>query len=271
MYPVDARGDNIAHVGGDVYGNVGLKRLGSFSYTAYGGSASTTRRAGCCMAITHRPGPCNQTAQLSTPLAPRGSSPHSAVRRSARTCAGFCTSTLKGLLAGASFLNLDVTGHGTYRATGSPYLNVTTIDKTYAFYTQYTVGNFNFTGEYRRRPRDILALQANGTWSPALRNSRQGYAAAAYRLSKRAEVGAYHSRFIVNWQLNHGDAQNHISDTTLSSKFDLSNYLDLKFEGHLIAGNMVNSGMSRGFFVAEDTNGFVSHMKMVIIKLEYHM
>jgi hypothetical protein len=37
MYPADMRSSTIAHTGGDLYGEIPLKRLGSLSYTAYAG------------------------------------------------------------------------------------------------------------------------------------------------------------------------------------------------------------------------------------------
>src|SRR5258708_23562611 len=36
-YPIDQRGETIAHVGGDHSGNVPVRKLGSLSYTFYGG------------------------------------------------------------------------------------------------------------------------------------------------------------------------------------------------------------------------------------------
>jgi hypothetical protein len=36
-YPIDLRGDTVAHLGVDLYGNLAPKKLGSFSYTLYGG------------------------------------------------------------------------------------------------------------------------------------------------------------------------------------------------------------------------------------------
>src|SRR6266849_2630511 len=36
-YPIDQRGETIAHIGGDLYGNIPVRKLGDLSYTFYGG------------------------------------------------------------------------------------------------------------------------------------------------------------------------------------------------------------------------------------------
>ena len=37
MYPIDWRSTTIAHSGGDLYGDIAVKRLGTFSYTGFVG------------------------------------------------------------------------------------------------------------------------------------------------------------------------------------------------------------------------------------------
>src|SRR5258708_1538771 len=37
VYPIDQRGETIAHIGGDLYGNIPVRKLGTLSYTVYGG------------------------------------------------------------------------------------------------------------------------------------------------------------------------------------------------------------------------------------------
>lgn len=269
VYPVDSRGDNISHVGGDIYGNIHIKKFGGLSYTFYGGYRPNDPGAGLVYGnetSSNRPAPNGGVifylSNAKTDLSFAGPVFGADLR---------WTTALNGLVLGTSFMNLDITGHGRYRENNAPYINVTPVDKTYAFYTQYTRGKFTFNGEYRRQARNSLFTTQSGGYNNNNRNARQGYVSASYRLSKWLEVGAYHSRMVTNWERNHGDPQNHVFDTTLSSKFDLTKYLDLKFEGHFIDGNMVNSGMSRGFFVAENVNGFAPQMKMLVIRLDYHM
>src|SRR5450631_1768634 len=46
MYPLDLRASNIAHTGGDVYGEIRLRKAGSLSYTAYAGLRSNDKSGG---------------------------------------------------------------------------------------------------------------------------------------------------------------------------------------------------------------------------------
>jgi len=49
VYPLDQRGETIAHLGGDIYGEIPIRRLGSLNYTVYGGKRPTTRRGALSM------------------------------------------------------------------------------------------------------------------------------------------------------------------------------------------------------------------------------
>jgi hypothetical protein len=46
VYPTDLRDATISHLGGDIYGTVGMKHLGSLSYTAYAGQRKDTQYGG---------------------------------------------------------------------------------------------------------------------------------------------------------------------------------------------------------------------------------
>src|SRR4029077_36993 len=46
VYPLDVRSDIIAHVGGDIYGLIGIKKLGSVSYTVWAGQIPNDSQSG---------------------------------------------------------------------------------------------------------------------------------------------------------------------------------------------------------------------------------
>lgn len=269
MYSVDARGDTIAHIGADLYGTVGLKKAGSFDYTLYGGKRPSDMQGGFVYGL--------ETSSLLT--TPQGPVYLIAVGKKIDSYGGPMfgadvrwTTPVKGLLLGSSYMNLDTTTRGSYVSNGYPYTNHTRQNKLIGFYTQYSVGNLTFTGEYRKENKDTLFNSSTGAMSPpSLRNSRQGYVALSYRVSKWLEVGSYHSRFILNWNLYHGDPRNHIFDQAVTARFDLRNYLDLKVEGHFIDGAMINSGLNRGFYAAPNPNGLKPNMNLLVVRLSYHM
>jgi len=180
------------------------------------------------------------------------------------------TTPLKGLLVGASYAHLDVDTHGSYLSNKLPYL-LTSQDKTIASYVQYTLGNFNFAGEYRKENRFNYFNTASGAAASNSQNARLGFVSASYRISKRLEVGSYHSRIVPNWLANHGDPKNHIFDQAITTRIDLTNYLDFKIEGHFMDGADIDSTMSRGFFAASNPGGIKPQMKMLVLRLGFHM
>jgi len=46
VYPLDQRGETIAHLGGDIYGEIPIRRLGSLNYTVYGGKRPNDPQGG---------------------------------------------------------------------------------------------------------------------------------------------------------------------------------------------------------------------------------
>jgi hypothetical protein len=269
VYSVDSRGDTIAHVGGDIYGNIPLRKLGAASYTLYGGQRPSDMEGGFVYGLS-------TSSLVSTP---QGPAYVVAIGKKIESYGGPMygadlrwTTPLKGLLAGASYMHLDTTTKGYYLSNHYAYTNHTLIDRLVGVYLQYGIGNFHFDGEYRKENRNTLYNTSTGALAaPSLRNSRQGYVSAAYRFSKLLEVGTYHSRFVLNWDANHGDPKNHIFDQAVTARFDLSRYLDLKVEGHFIDGAMINSGLNRGFYAAPNPAGLQPTMRMLIVRLGFHM
>jgi hypothetical protein len=106
---------------------------------------------------------------------------------------------------------------------------------------------------------------------PGDENARSGYVSAAYRFNKRIEVGTYHSRFVANWSLNHGNPMNHVFDQAFTARWDVNKFLDFKIEGHFIDGAMINSVLDRGFYAPANPNGLAPTMRMLVVRLGYHL
>ena len=147
----------------------------------------------------------------------------------------------------------------------------TPYDPTTAFYTEYTLGNLRVAGEYRREAKQGTFNAPTGALVLGDENARSGYVSAAYRFSKWLELGTYHSRYVANWVLNHGDPKNHIFDQTVTARIDLRTYLDFKLEGHFIDGAMINSALDRGFYAAANPSGLKPKMNMLVIRLGFHL
>lgn len=269
VYSTDARGDTIAHIGGDIYGDLSLRKAGSLSYTVYGGQRPSDMQGGFVYGLS--------TSSLVT--TPSGPVYLIAIGKKIDSYGGPVygadlrwTTPVKGLMVGASYMKLDTTTRGSYVSNGRPYINHTLINRIYAGYAQFTVGNLTLSAEGRKENRDTLYNSANGSMAaPSIRNSRQGYVTAAYRFTKWLEIGTYHSRFVLNWHMNHGDPRNHVFDQAATARFDLGSHFDLKLEEHWIDGAMINSGLNRGFYAAPNPNGLEPKMRLFVMRLGFHL
>jgi hypothetical protein len=139
IYPTDLRDATIAHVGGDIYGNISFKhRLGDFSYTAYVGHRSDSIYSGYPYYLSSFGGHIESFGGLQYGADLRWNTP------------------LKGLLIGASRMNEDITGKGSAidpfnpGAGLVPYSESSKADWTNQFYGEYTAGRFRIDSEYRR-------------------------------------------------------------------------------------------------------------------------
>ena len=143
VYPVDSRGDTIAHIGGDIYGNIPLKKLGALDYTVYGGQRPSDMGSGFVYGLETSSLLNGQyIVAIGKKIDSYGGPVYGADLR--------WTTPRPGLLVGASYSKLDVTTHGYYLSNHLPYTQFTTGDNTIASYVQYTVGSLTFAGEYRK-------------------------------------------------------------------------------------------------------------------------
>jgi hypothetical protein len=270
VYPVDVRGDSIAHIGGDIYGNISLKKLGTFSYTLYGGKRPNDPEGGYLFGlstssrVTNPDGSFKYVTSATKTIDYYGGPVFGADLR--------WTTPLKGLLVGASYMKQDIMTTGQYtKPTTIPYALTTLNNPMTAFYLEYGIGNLKFAGEYRREVKTTFFNAPTGALIPGDENARSGYVSVAYRVFKWLELGTYHSRYIANWSLSHGDPMNHVFDQVVTARVDINRYLDFKAEGHFIDGAMINSALDRGFYAASNPAGLKPTMNLLVIRLGFHM
>jgi hypothetical protein len=269
-YPIDQRGETIAHIGGDLYGNIPVRKLGALSYTVYSGQRPSDLDGGVVYSL-------EKTQKVeAVPLAlyiPADYAHTVKVNSSTGRAYGAdlrWNLPIKGLLAGVSYFDVTLNVSGKFVANNAPFELHTRKDHTLGYYVDYTIGNLRIDGEYRRQLR--YAQRTAPTLQPTLhRDSRFGYLSASYRLSKWLEVGTYHSRYYLFWQLPHSLPGNHVFDQTVTARFDLRSYLDLKVEGHFIDGNMSASANNRGFYSPVNPAGVQPTTNMLVIRLGFHM
>ncbi|MGO8757710.1 MAG: hypothetical protein ACLQG3_06260 [Terracidiphilus sp.] len=241
MYPIDLRGSTIAHIGGDFYGKIPLRRLGEVEYTAYDGMLPNDPHQGYLYALrggfhweTPYVGPIGGgDLRWNTPV--------------------------NGMLAGASYMTQHPSGSGEAAMGGGPgsgsvpgsgsnaFTQESVKRQIAQFYLQLQVKKFQFDGEYRRDYRDQAIYQPGDQTMYIQWNQRSWYIAGAYRLNRRLEIGSYWSRFINNWTQDWSQPGNHIYDKVVTGRVDLSRFWTVKVEGHFIDG-YGNMDSTRGFY-----------------------
>jgi hypothetical protein len=270
VYPLDTRGDTIAHIGGDLYGTVAVKKLGSFSYTLFGGLRPNDPNGGYLYGVdtmSHVPDPkggfmyiTGQTKDVTY----YGGPVYGADLR--------WTTPVKGLLLGASYMVQDITTTGHYTKPIVVAYKLTTVkDNATNFYAEYLFGNLRFAGEYRSEPKIVQLNQPSGVLVQGFQDSRSGYVSLSYRFFKWLELGTYQSRYVDNWPVNHGDPRNHIFDQTITVRFDINRNVDFKLEEHFIDGAAIDGVLDHGFYAAPNPNGLAPNMHMLVARIGYHM
>jgi len=218
IYPTDLRSSLIAHVGVDLYGQIGMKKAGSVSYTAYGGRRADDKRNGYYFNTQDTGIPINSWVGTLGGVDVHWNTP------------------VSGLMIGGSFLDEHDNVQGVDQALGATFFLPSNPNRITDGYVDYTLGKLHLNAEYRRNHTnyDFIIF---GQSSYAVQSSSGFFASASYRLTKKIEVGAYNSRFYVDDPANPTDPYaNHIYDQTVSFRYDLKNWWDVKVEGHFING-----------------------------------
>jgi hypothetical protein len=233
IYPTDLRSSLIAHTGVDFYGQIGMKKAGSLSYTVYGGRRANDRRNGYYF----------NTQDTGIPITTW-----------VGTLGGVdvhWNTPVTGLMIGGSFLDEHDNVQGVYQAYGAPFFLPSDPNRISDGYADYTLGKLHLNAEFRRNHTnyDFIVL---GQSSYAVQSNSGFYASASYRLTKKIEVGTYNSRFYVdNPQDKTDPAANHIYDQTVTVRYDVRNWWDLKVEGHFING-YGDVYSARGFYLRDN-------------------
>jgi hypothetical protein len=260
IYPADLRDALIRHRGGDVYGQVSLKRLGSLAYTGFAGLRVDSLYGGYIYLLEGAGIDMNSYGGLQYGGDLKWTTP------------------LKGLLLGASRMNEDITGKGTYNPgllfggppSVAPYQEHSISDWATQFYGQYSIGNLTIESEYRRwwRDQDVF----NGAFD-VITDTRTWYASSAYRLSKRFQLGGYYSRFTANSQVRQASPGNHLFDKVVTLRMDLKSYWDVKVEGHFMNGTGGTDQASLypdGFYAANNPQGFKPKTTLLVVKTGFN-
>ena len=264
IYPTDLRDVTLAHLGGDIYGDIRLSdHLGTLSYTAYAGHRNDSIYDGYPLLLQ------SQGVYLKT----QGGLQYGADLR--------WKTPLKGLLVGLSRINQDITATGltvNQLDPAGPLEAFSSTSKavwTNQFYGQYGKGKLRIDSEYRRFFTNFGASSGNTN------DVRAWYVSGAYRIIKKLEVGSYYSRYaiesvyygpialVVPSQTDTSLPANHVYDKVITARVDINRFWNVKLEGHFMDGYGVST-YPDGFYPQVNPQGFKNNTNALVIKTGLH-
>jgi len=265
VYPLDMHDANIAHAGGDLYGDVRLGRLlGTLSYITYGGARWDSYYGGYPYELRKTLAPVNLTSN--------GGPQYGADLR--------WQTPLPGLVTGISRMNQHDSGTGTFvpfwnPAVGKiPYWEYTRHYWLNQYYGEYSKSRLRVASAYRRTYIDAVGF--NGT-SPVQFDIRGWYVSGSYRVAKRLELGSYYSHYAMTARyqgilglvfpprLDTSRPQNHIYDKVLSARIDLNRFWNVKLEGHFMDG-YGDGPYPDGFYPGDNPTGFKRNTNALVVR-----
>ncbi len=253
-YPTDLRSNTIAHVGGDIYGQVSIGKVGRVSIVGYGGVVPDDRKGGYYLGSADSGSPIRHFD-----VTTRGGD----VRWSAMGWAS-------GLVSGYSysfrhrFASAVLTTFPGFRVPpgGLPYRYELNGEATHAFYADYQRGKLHAAAEYRVINGDTRFTGLPVPASPYYSNS--WYVLASFRVSPLLELGAYYDEYMVNrdkvFSPNNG-----IRGPVAVARFDLTRFWNVKLEGHYSDG--YGSPMTaHSFYPSSNPGGFKNHTNVLLVR-----
>ena len=251
-YPLDLRATNIAHTGGDVYGNISLHKAGSLAYTGYAGLRSFDPWGGYYYFSVASGFNIEHVSGHTEGFDVRWNTP------------------ISGLLVGTSWVNSTIDRGGQWingPFSGYSYDITVNPERTIAGYLEFIRNKWHFAGEFRNY-NDLDEISASLLGSkpfPYQAGDQESFASAAYRVSKYIELGTYYSHYHVDSPTAGDPNSSHINDNTATVRFDLMSHWDLKIEEHFIRGYGTTYS-AHGFYSTQNPEGFKPNTDLLVVR-----
>jgi hypothetical protein len=251
-YPLDLRSSMIAHIGGDLYGQIRMKKAGSLDYTAYAGLRTFDDRGGYYIFTKDQGMPISSLSGRMEGWDLRWTTP------------------IEGLTLGSSWINMTQNRDGVYFMAllppNTPYKCTAVPQRTAVGYGDFQKGKWDISGEYRATDYwlDILNPAVSELFWNA--SNESWFLASTFHAAKRVSLGVYHSNYHVDSPGNPGiSAANHIYDEVGSVRFDLNRFWTVKAEGHFMDG-YGDIFSTQGFYQRSNPGGFKPRTNMLVLR-----
>ena len=238
-YSIDHKSFYLAHIGGEVYGDVSLgDRAGTLRYEAYAGQST----------VDLNDGYVKQFAESGLVFT-------SAL--GGKTYGGDLQweTPLNGLIVGYSGDMQAVDGTAPAGGLHSPALLAPSI------YAKFSRGKFYLAAEYDRIPINAV-LTIGSAVIPFALDERSWFVMGSYRLRNNVQVGSYYSHF-VNKLADTTQPANYSKDWVVSGRYDFNPDFYAKIEGHFLHGTAL------GYYGSTNPNGLSPNSKMLAAKIGF--
>lgn len=250
LYPTDLRDNTIAHLGGDIYGDVNLPKVGSVSYTVYGGQGQTNRHGGYYYNLSDSGAPIKTFSTY-------------VYGGDARV-----TTKIPGLTVGTSVLRRSTSIVGTSLTAYGPLpytAGTDPIETVTAVYADYSKGRLHLDAEFRN-DSDHLNIAVAGRPSNLDASNKGWFASGSWKLAKKLEVGGYYSAYLVSHSTTPQDpSSTHIYDRVVSARYDFNRVFHVKVEGHFMDGHG-DYFSAHGFYLRSNPTGYQPATNMLLLR-----
>ncbi len=239
VYPIDNESFFLAHIGGEVYGDLPLgQRGGTLQYDGYAGQVSLDLNGGYIKQLAD--------AGLVFTTAPGGKTYGGDVR---------WATPLMGLMFGSSANVEAVDGSAPGGSIHVPGFVLT------AQYVQFKRGKYYFAAEYDRAPVNEIVVFGTTAY-PIPSASYPWYIMGSYQLAKKIQVGGYYSNYVTNGQ-DPRQPGNYSKDWVASSRYDFNSYFYGKIECHFLRGDAL------GYYGSTNPTGLKPNSNMLMAKIGF--
>jgi len=252
VYPLDLRSYTIAHTGADVHGDIGLHNAGTLSYTAFWGLRENDPYGGTYYGDAGAADPVRSFSGKARGVDVRWHAP------------------VEGLTIGMSWADETEKLVVDYLAVSALLTAHSTPEHLSSGYVDYARGKWHLSSEFRRDYHPITVNFLSTTGETGFLSSTAWFGTVAYRVSKRLEIGTYNSRFYDAPRGPPHLANSHIFDQTVTARFDITRWWNLKVEEHFIDG-YGNPYSAHGFYPVDNPQGLKPTTNMFVIRTAFYM
>ncbi|MCP4104843.1 MAG: hypothetical protein GY749_04800, partial [Desulfobacteraceae bacterium] len=221
----------ISYQGSDIYGNISLNKAGNLHYDMFVGTLNINDDGGIAKYLSGEGMNCKSSKtdyiaggriKWNTPL--------------------------KGLMLSATYANIDLTYNLTSSAAPIDIRMELPNIHNYFFSAEYNIGDLTAAAEYQRVKSDVTVttdLSQLGIPNPkpteTERNNEGWFGLLSYRFTDWFEAGAYYSVYYADTKDRKGSTlepnySGWQKDTTLSARFDITDFWLVKLEVHFMDG-----------------------------------